>query len=39
MDTTTVVPPKAKVKTDRHGYLHMALEAMENKRSAAWAAA
>jgi N-methylhydantoinase A len=39
MDTTTVVPPKAKLKQDRHGYLHMELEAVENKRSAAWAAA
>jgi len=39
MDTTTVVPPKAKVKLDRHGYLHIELEAIENKRSAAWAAA
>ena len=39
MDTTTVVPPKAKVHQDRNGYLHMLLEATENKRSAAWAAA
>ena len=39
MDTTTVVPPKAALKLDRHGYMHMALEAMQTKRSAAWAAA
>jgi N-methylhydantoinase A len=39
MDTTTVVPPKAKLKQDRYGYLHMELESIENKRSAAWAAA
>ncbi|MDB5925292.1 MAG: hypothetical protein JWN13_4228 [Betaproteobacteria bacterium] len=39
MDTTTIVPPKAKLKQDRHGYLHMELESVENKRSAAWAAA
>ncbi|MGZ5090344.1 MAG: hydantoinase/oxoprolinase family protein [Burkholderiales bacterium] len=39
MDTTIVVPPKAKLKQDRYGYLHMELEAVENKRSAAWAAA
>ncbi|HYC45053.1 MAG TPA: hydantoinase/oxoprolinase family protein [Burkholderiales bacterium] len=39
MDTTTVVPPRAKVKQDRHGYLHMELEALETKRSAEWAAA
>lgn len=34
MDTTTVVPPRAKLKQDRCGYLHMELEAMESKRSA-----
>jgi N-methylhydantoinase A len=39
MDTTTVVPPKAKLKQDRYGYLHIELESLENKRSAAWAAA
>jgi hypothetical protein len=33
------VPPKAKVKLDRYGYLHMALEPVETKRSAAWAVA
>jgi N-methylhydantoinase A len=38
MDTTTVVPPRAKLRQDKHGYLHMELEAMESKRSAAWAA-
>ena len=31
MDTTTVVPPKAKVKQDRHGYLHMELEPATHK--------
>jgi N-methylhydantoinase A len=39
MDTTTVVPPKAKLKQDRYGYLHMELEPVTNKRSAAWAVA
>ena len=39
MDTTTVVPPKAKLRQDRFGYLHMELESVEKKRSAAWAAA
>ncbi|HUP95714.1 MAG TPA: hydantoinase/oxoprolinase family protein [Burkholderiales bacterium] len=39
MDTTIVVPPQAKLKQDRCGYLHMQLEAMESKRSAAWAVA
>jgi N-methylhydantoinase A len=39
MDTTTVVPPGARVKQDRHGYLHMQLEVVQTKRSAAWAAA
>jgi N-methylhydantoinase A len=39
MDTTTVVPPGAKLKQDRFGYLHMQLESTETKRSAAWAAA
>jgi N-methylhydantoinase A len=39
MDTTTVVPPKAKLRQDRYGYLHMDLEPVTNKRSAAWAAA
>ena len=38
MDTTTVVPPGAKLKLDRYGYLHMELEAMQHKRSPAWAA-
>ena len=32
MDTTTVVPPKAKVKQDRYGYLHMELEPATNKQ-------
>ena len=39
MDTTTVVPPKSKLRQDKQGYLHMELESVENKRSAAWAAA
>ena len=39
MDTTTVVPPGAKLKHDKRGYLHMELEPVQNKRSAAWAAA
>ena len=38
MDTTTVVPPKARLELDKHGYLHMALEPLDNKRTAAWAA-
>jgi N-methylhydantoinase A len=32
MDTTTVVPPKAKLSQDRYGYLHMALETPTNKQ-------
>ena len=39
MDTTTVLPPKAKLKLDLHGYLHMELGATTEKRSTAWAAA
>jgi N-methylhydantoinase A len=39
MDTTTVVPPKAKLTQDRYGYLHMALQPVVTKRSASWAAA
>jgi hypothetical protein len=39
MDTTTVVPPGAKLKQDRFGYLHMELATVETKRSPAWAAA
>jgi N-methylhydantoinase A len=31
MDTTTVVPPKAKLKQDRYGYLHMELDTLTNK--------
>ncbi|HEX2827126.1 MAG TPA: hydantoinase/oxoprolinase family protein [Burkholderiales bacterium] len=31
MDTTTVVPPKAKLKQDRYGYLHMELETATSK--------
>jgi N-methylhydantoinase A len=32
MDTTTVVPPKAKLKQDRYGYLHIELEAATSKQ-------
>ena len=39
MDTTTVVPPRANVRVDRAGYLHVSLESTENRRSAAWLAA
>jgi N-methylhydantoinase A len=39
MDTTTVLPPKAKSKLDQHGYLHVELGVTTDKRSAAWAAA
>lgn len=37
MDTTTIVPPKAKLTQDRFGYLHMALQPVLTKRSASWA--
>lgn len=39
MDTTTVVPPRAVVKPDKLGYLHMELEPVAQKRSRTWAAA
>jgi len=39
MDATTVVPPKARVKNDAYGYLHMELEPLKEKGKAAWAAA
>jgi len=39
MDTTTVVPPKARLKLDKSGYLHMELEPVPNKKGVAWAAA
>jgi N-methylhydantoinase A len=39
MDTTTIVPPAAKLRQDRKGYLHVELEAFERKRSAQWSAA
>ena len=39
MDTTTVVPPKAALKTDKLGYLHMELAPLAQKREAAWAVA
>jgi N-methylhydantoinase A len=39
MDTTTVVPPRASVRVDRAGYLHMSLGTTEARRSAAWLAA
>jgi N-methylhydantoinase A len=39
MDATTVVPPKARVKSDAFGYLHMELETVTQKAKARWAAA
>jgi N-methylhydantoinase A len=39
MDTTTVVPPRAVLKSDRLGYLHMELEPLTQKREATWAVA
>lgn len=39
MDTTTVVPPRAVVKADRHGYLHMELAPAAQKREPRWAKA
>jgi N-methylhydantoinase A len=39
MDTTTVIPPKAVLKSDKLGYLHMELEPQAQKREAAWAVA
>ncbi len=39
MDTTTVVPPRASVRVDRAGYLHMTVETAETRRRAAWLAA
>ena len=39
MDTTTVVPPKAKLRNDRLGYLHIDLAPIEVRGSAAWLAA
>ena len=38
MDTTTVVPPRAVVKADRLGYLHMELAQLARKRERLWAA-
>jgi N-methylhydantoinase A len=38
MDTTTVVPPQAKVKLDRFGYLHIELEAVQSQKTSARAA-
>lgn len=38
MDATTAVPPKAKIRNDKRGYLHMELEPWVQKRSALWAA-
>jgi N-methylhydantoinase A len=37
MDTTTVVPPRAVLKNDRFGYLHMELAAQAEKRERQWA--
>jgi N-methylhydantoinase A len=39
MDTTTVVPPGALLRSDRAGYLHMELEAADNTRNTTWLAA
>ena len=39
MDATTVVPPKARVKSDAYGSLHMELEIFTQKAKAGWAAA
>jgi N-methylhydantoinase A len=39
MDTTTIVPPRASVRADRAGYLHMALEAADTRARTAWLAA
>jgi N-methylhydantoinase A len=39
MDTTTVVPPKARLKSGRFGYLHLELARVKQKRGATWAAA
>jgi N-methylhydantoinase A len=39
MDTTTVVPPRARVRADRAGYLHMTLETAEIRGRTAWLAA
>jgi N-methylhydantoinase A len=39
MDATTVVPPKARVKNDAYGYLHMELETLAQKEKTRWAAA
>jgi N-methylhydantoinase A len=39
MDTTTVVPPNARLRQDRLGYLHMELEPLAQKRGAPLAAA
>jgi N-methylhydantoinase A len=38
MDTTTVVPPRAVLKSDRFGYLHMELAGQAEKRERQWAA-
>jgi N-methylhydantoinase A len=37
MDTTTVVPPRAVVHTDKLGYLHMELAPLAQKRTRQWA--
>jgi N-methylhydantoinase A len=39
MDATTVVPPKARMKNDRFGYLHMEVEPVAQKGKARCAAA
>ncbi len=39
MDTTTVIPPEARLRNDREGYLHIELAPVRAKGGAAWAAA
>jgi len=39
MDTTTVVPPTARLTCGRLGYLHLEFEPADQKRGATWAAA
>jgi len=38
MDTTTVVPPQARLVNGRLGYLHLELEPVDQKQGATWAA-
>jgi N-methylhydantoinase A len=39
MDATTAVPPNARIRNDRRGYLHIELEPPVRKRGTTWAAA